>query len=125
MTTPGPRINYGAGSAQRVDTVYPAAPFITEDMLLATVTGIAKALGYRTYHTFNSRRSAAGYPDLTLIRQAPEPEGTRLIYVELKSARGRLTSDQRDWLSALATVPGVEVYIWFPADLSDIEDILR
>jgi hypothetical protein len=49
----------------------------------------------------------------------------RLIYAELKVPGGRITKAQRRWLEALATVRGIEVYLWFPDDWSDIERILR
>ncbi len=32
---------------------------------------------------------------------------------------------EREWLQALSQVPGVEVYLWGPEALSDVEDILR
>lgn len=102
-----------------------AAECITEGQLLQTVIAIAKACNYRVYHTFCSVRSQAGYPDLTLLRTGPNPGDTRLIFIELKSSRGRVTPEQREWLGALARVPGVEVYVWRPEDLSDVESILQ
>lgn len=119
------------------------AKTMTEDQLLAQVLGIAKLYGWRTAHfrpaqTRSGRWVTAvqgdgkGYPDLTL---AHGPAG-RLVFAELKTARGKVTPEQADWLHALELVaeaaldvpgasrPGrpygsVEVYTWRPADLLD------
>ena len=78
----------------------------TESGYQRTILQLARLLGWRAYHTHDSRRSAAGYPDLTLCR------GDRLLFVELKSLKGRTSPEQRAWLDALRRVPGVEVYEW-------------
>ena len=94
---------------------------ITEAQLQAAVVELARFFGWRHYHAFDSRRSARGWPDLVLCRPP------RLVFVELKSAGGRLTPEQRDWLAALAGVPGIEAGVWRPADWTDgrIEAALR
>ncbi len=120
MTTPQP--------GQRVDAGLPAAPFISEDHLLATVIGIAKANNFLCYHTWRSTHSQAGYPDLCCVRNERNADGgvtSRLIYIELKSSRGRVSPAQREWLQALSQVPGVEVYCWTPEDLALAEEVLR
>lgn len=60
-----------------------------------------------------------GYPDLTLV-------GKRVIFSELKSARGKQTHDQKEWMVALRAA-GAEFYVWSPADWlsGEIERILR
>src|SRR5262245_20548546 len=64
---------------------------IPEATLLAQVRRCARELGYLTYHTYSSRKSEEGYPDLTLVKPG------RLIFAELKSAHGKLTRDQQRW----------------------------
>ena len=86
-----------------------AATLITERDFLATVIAVAEALGWLTYHTHRSDRSAAGFPDLVLLRPP------RIIFAELKITRGHLTSAQAKWLEALHKVPGNEVHLWTPA----------
>lgn len=71
-----------------------------------------------TYHTHDSRRSDAGFPDLIMIR------GQRLVAAELKRERGRPTDDQRAWIDAFNNVPGCEGYIWFPSSWPHIEQVL-
>lgn len=60
---------------------------------------------------------AAGFPDLCLVR------GKRLLFVELKGEKGRLSEGQDDWLAALEET-GVECYVWKPADWDDVERVL-
>lgn len=62
--------------------------------------------------------AAAGFPDLNLAR-AP-----RVIYAELKSAKGRVSPKQQRWLDELKGCPGVEVYLWRPADWQEIVRVL-
>lgn len=93
-------------------------PRQTEKGFQATVIAFARLHGWTVYHTFDSRRSAAGYPDLTLVK------GGRLLFVELKSEAGKTTAAQRAWLCLLGAVPGVEVYEWRPSSWAEIERVL-
>lgn len=94
---------------------------MTEAVLQQRVNRLAAVLGFAVYHTHDSRRSQAGYPDCTLLREG------RLVFAELKSQRGRVRPEQRVWLDELAKVPGAEVYLWRPVDLLDgtVEGVLR
>lgn len=49
-----------------------------------------------------------GWPDLVLVRDA-------ILYVELKSDEGDLTTEQRIWLLALDHA-GAETHVWRPRD---------
>ena len=91
----------------------------TEKGFQAAVTQLAKIHGWLVYHTYNSRHSAKGFPDLTLVR------GPRCIMAELKSATGRVTPDQKLWLAALGAVPGVEAALWRPEQWSEIATALK
>jgi hypothetical protein len=51
---------------------------MTEKQLQGAVVELAKRLGYLVYHTFDSRRSNPGWPDLVLCKPP------RLIFAELK-----------------------------------------
>jgi hypothetical protein len=85
---------------------------ITEAQLQTAVLELAALFKWRHYHTHDSRRSAAGFPDLVLVRP---PD---VLYVELKSDKGRLTPEQTAWLQDLEKA-GQEVHIWRPADWHD------
>lgn len=65
------------------------------------------------YHTYDSRRSASGFPDLVLVR-APE-----LVVAELKTLKGRVQKGQQEWLDGL-TACGVETHVWRPSDLDEV-----
>ena len=97
--------------------IYSTAPICERDFQ-ASVIELAKLTGWRFYHVFDSRRSAAGYPDLTLVR------GGRCIFAELKTDIGRVTRDQTAWLAALDAVPGIEAVVWRPRHWSTVEAIL-
>jgi hypothetical protein len=88
----------------------------SEKRLMAELVDVLDRFGWLTYHTFDSRRSAPGFPDLIAVRDG------RMLALECKSATGKLTTDQRAWLSALAGVPGVACYVVRPAD--DLAELL-
>ena len=80
-------------------------------------------LGWRHYHTFDSRRSPAGFFDLTLVRNG------RLIMAEIKSEGGRMSAAQTNWYADLMLVqdaaPGVvAVRSWRPSDQAAIDATL-
>lgn len=90
---------------------------LTEKQWQNRVLGLAAFYGWMAYHPPDNRPNAnggkqrvtAGYPDLTLTRDGA------LIYAELKTDKGRVTTEQQAWLDALAAVPGVEAHVWRPA----------
>jgi hypothetical protein len=92
---------------------------MSERQLQSAVVELAEWLGWKHYHTFDSRRSNPGFPDLTLVKD------NTLLFVELKSAKGRLTAEQTEWLEALGFVATVAT--WRPRDWLDgtVERVLR
>lgn len=86
------------------------AAAMSEDELLATVRDMAATLGWRTYHTHDSRRSEGGWPDLVMAGHG------RLLIRELKSMTGIVTPEQDAWLAALVAAD-VDAGVWRPADL--------
>ncbi len=83
---------------------------LSERAFQRQVVEFAELMGWRTYHTYDSRRSNAGFPDLVLVRPP------RVVFVELKRERGRATRDQDLWAALLRACPGVEYYLWKPSD---------
>ena len=100
----------------------PIHPAIPEGDFLATVTELATLCGWLVYHTYDSRRSQAGFPDLVLAR------ADKLVFAELKTNTGQLRTAQLEWLDTLGAVaasqPDVDVYLWRPADWPGIVKIL-
>ena len=90
----------------------------TEDGFQAWITQLAHLCGWDVYHTHDSRHSAAGFPDLVLVRPP------RVLFAEVKAETGKVSPAQRRWLNWLTDCPGVETYLWWPADRAHIERVL-
>lgn len=91
---------------------------MNEAAFQGAVIELAKLRGWRWHHETDSRKSGRGLPDLILVRPP------RLIFAELKTQKGRLRIEQAQWLSALRSCHGVEVYLWRPDDLPEISRLL-
>lgn len=99
-------------------------PPISEKEFQAQVIELARLFGFRVYHTFDSRRSAKGFPDLVLVHPRDHDKGfARVIFAELKSERGKLSGEQKEWIALLRQTI-LEVYIWRPSDWPKIQTIL-
>ena len=72
---------------------------------------------WKIYHTYDSRKSVPGFPDLVLVRD-------RIIFAELKRPGGKLTEAQHAWVVALDKA-GAEWYVWRPVDWNEIERFLK
>ena len=88
----------------------------SEQQFMRTVIELAEFSGWRCYHPWLSLHSASGWPDLVLVRP-----GDPVLYVELKSTTGKLTTFQRSWLNCLSQALGTEVHLWRPSDWDAIE----
>ena len=81
------------------------------------VLDLARLLGWFPYHTFDSRHSQPGFPDLVLVRE-------RVVFAELKRQRERLKPAQVAW-QGLLRAAAAEVYVWRPADFDQVRAILQ
>lgn len=91
-----------------------------EDDLLTDVLDLAKLYGLRVAHFRPARTDRGwrtpvqadgkGYPDLTIAG----PGG--VLFRELKSATGTMSSEQREWAASLESA-GADFAVWRPADL--------
>lgn len=93
---------------------------LTEKQFMQQVRDLAKLLGWSVYHTFDSRRSEPGFPDLVFVNATQR----RILYAELKTDKGRVSEHQRRWLDMLGAA-GAEVALWRPRDLGEIKLVLR
>jgi hypothetical protein len=91
---------------------------VTEAQFQATVVEWATLCGWTHFHTFDSRRSDPGWPDLVLLRP---PE---IVVAEIKRDGGRLTVEQERTLAALDAC-GLETHVWRPSDWPAVEARLR
>jgi hypothetical protein len=103
---------------------------VSERDLREQIRDLARIYGWRLAFTQYSIRSPKGFPDLVLVRR------DRLIFAELKSAKGRVTPEQALWLADLEACHigaqqyvsqghALEVYVWRPDDIERIAEILR
>jgi hypothetical protein len=109
---------------------------MSERDLKNTIVTYARSYGWLVHHDLPSQRANgswatatqgdSGYPDLVLVH----PGNTvarmqaQVIYAELKTQRGKLTTGQQHWLDALQAAEQVAV-VWRPSDLQDILKKLR
>lgn len=84
---------------------------ITHDELQAWIRQICDEKGLYVYHTANSIGADKGWPDLVII-------GRRVLFRELKSATGVLSSEQTlvGWRLKAA---GQDWAVWWPKDLAN------
>ncbi len=85
------------------------------------------------YHTHDSRRSRAGFPDLVAIRE--RAYAWDLLVVELKSEIGVTSDEQNRWLRAFHTIAALVnrhycavrliVDVWRPSDTEEITRLLQ
>ena len=89
---------------------------MTEADLQRSVMDLARRYGWVAYHVPDSRRATArGCPDLIMVNEGQ----TRVMFAELKTAKGKLRTEQVFWIGVLEAA-GIEVHVWRPADLLDV-----
>lgn len=89
---------------------------LTEKAWQAKVVEAAKWRRWNVYHTYDSRRSEPGFPDLVLVR------GARLMFVELKTDKGRMTEAQLLWHARLGAC--ADVHVWRPSMWDEVDRLL-
>lgn len=98
--------------ATREEVIAARVAAMSEKALNLKVRGLLNDLGlapFSFHPTDGVGRMRAGWPDWTIV-------GTRLIFREEKTEKGRLSDDQKLMLAHLEAV-GYDVGIWRPSDL--------
>lgn len=95
----------------------------TEASFMRAVMQAAKLHGWECWHDVDSRKNAAGLPDLLLIRNGV------LLFAELKTDAGKLRPAQVRYQELLAAVEAkaggaVRVFTWRPRDWGAIVKVL-
>lgn len=93
---------------------------ISEKAFMSAVVRLARQQEYLVYHTWSSKRSPEGFPDLICARA-----GSPLLAIETKTDTGQVTPAQAAWLEALGGCTGVVAEVWKPAQLQEIVERLR
>jgi hypothetical protein len=102
---------------------------VTEREWQGTVERLMTAHGWTWYHSPDNRpivaksgrryvqNVRAGFPDLFAVK------GPWALAAELKREEGKTAPEQDDWLERLAAA-GIEVHVWRPRDLAEVQQIL-
>lgn len=94
-------------------------PAITEAAFQRSVLDLLEWHRWRCYHTrFSVGSHGRGFPDVIACRR------DRCLALELKSERGKPTSDQESWLLALADA-GVEAHLVRPSDWAMLAELVK
>lgn len=91
---------------------------ITEAEFAGWLEDLCGVYKWAYYHTWRSDHSVGGWPDYCLCKPP------RILFVEVKSEKGKITSAQQAWITMLQEC-GLEVYVWRPSQRNDIEEILK
>ncbi len=89
----------------------------SEAAFQTTVLELCRLYRWHTFHPYDSRRSAPGWPDLAIFGHGV------FFLAELKSEKGYLSLAQRRVIGQLRSA-GVVVYVWKPSDMPDIQRVL-
>ena len=92
---------------------------LSEKQFQAQVVQLARYQGWLVYHTYDSRRSADGFPDLVLVRPPT------VLFVELKTEKGVTSMAQEEWLTVLGDCSQAETALWRPGSWDEIERTLK
>jgi hypothetical protein len=100
----------------------PGVP-LTEKSWQQAVTRLLHQHGYHlVYHTYDSRRSPSGFPDVCALHEQP---GHPLLALELKTDTGQITPAQAAWLAAMETSSGIRVGVYRPRDVERLVEMLQ
>lgn len=83
---------------------------MSEAELQRNVLDAAKTIGWLRYHTYMSKGSQPGFPDLVLLHKKQD----RCVFVELKRERGTQSPEQVEYENVLRALTYVEYYLWRP-----------
>ena len=100
---------------------------LTEAQFQRQIVDLARLYGWEDFHVRAGRTAdswrvpgsgslAQGWPDLCLVR------GNRLLFIEVKTDAGKLTTHQERVLDVLRLA--AEVHVWRPRDWSFIEAVI-
>lgn len=125
-------VAFGAGELDAADYFAGERLLWAEKTFQAEVLKRAGELGWEhLYHSFFSKRSEKGFPDIIAVR----PATGQLIAAELKTMKGIVGTRQHEWLEAFRAVQNVvaaraigpngrlyvAVYLWRPCCLNSGE----
>ena len=91
---------------------------VSEAKFQEDVRDAADRLGWKFKHDWSSEKSVEGWPDCFLLR------GSRSLVLELKTEKGQITQEQREWLAAFNDAH-IEAWVVRPSDWDWLLEKLR
>lgn len=92
---------------------------ISEKQWQSMIIDLARRFQYEfIYHTWSSRHSPAGFPDLVLLKNGV------MIVIEVKREDGQPTPEQYFWLLEFTKVTPF-VFLWKPSDFDEAVEVLE
>ena len=86
-----------------------------EAQLQLACESTATRYGWTVYHETDSRKSPKGLPDLIMLSPIQRDGSVVLAMIELKTEKGKLTTDQEIWLTKLGKVERLVTGVMRPA----------
>lgn len=102
----------------KIDPLERALRAKSEKQWQSEVVEILQRFGWKVYHTFDSRRSEKGFPDIFAIHV----KSGDVMAIELKRQIENPTPEQEEW-GALFEHAQIDWYVWRPSDIDEV--ILR
>lgn len=93
---------------------------VTEREFQSQILELLQYNRWACYHTHDSRRSEAGYPDVTALHART---GDKFV-AELKTEKGKATPAQLEWLARFEAC-GIDSYLWRPSAIDAIIQRVR
>lgn len=93
---------------------------VNEDQFQRRILDYCAFKQLKVYHVARSdigRVTSSGFPDLVIV-------GDRIIFVELKSDKGRLSAAQAGWANAISAAGG-DHYLWRPSDWDTAQETIN
>lgn len=97
---------------------------LSHEEFMTQVIQLLDLCHWRYYHTYRSTRSPAGFPDIAAVRENSDGSSA-LIFLEIKTQKGKLTVTQLEWLSLLDNVPGVVATVCRPSWWNSLVALLK
>ena len=101
---------------------------VTERDFQLAVWRYAESRGWKCHYVYKTAQrlqdgsyrgtGTPGWPDVIAVR------GEVLCAIELKAERGSATAEQKQWIAALAEVPGIQADVFKPRDAARLMEML-
>lgn len=95
---------------------------LSERQFQDQIVDLAHLTGWLAYHSWSSRHSEPGFPDLCAVHPA-----RGVLFAELKTETGRVRPEQTQWIDTItaAAEHGVRARLWRPSAWPEVVAVLN